>query len=175
MKKSFLCLALAALMIGAYSCSSDSNKAASETSSTETLKPVEPRLTPGQKNSKAGKEYIENLVKTDSTVKVTESGLAYKVIKEGQGAKPAKTNTVKVDYTGRHVDGKVFDSSNGAPIEFPLNGVIPGFSEGLMLMNKGAVYELYIPGELAYGEGGANGVFQPNELLIFEIELIDFK
>lgn len=175
MKKSILCLALASLMMGAYSCSNDANKAAKETSSTETLKPVEPRLTPGQKNSKEGKEYIQNLLKKDSTVKVTESGLAYKVIKEGSGEKPTMKNTVKVDYTGRRVDGKVFDASEGTPIEFPLDGVIPGFSEGLMLMNKGAIYELYIPGELAYGESGANGVFKPNELLIFEIELIDFK
>jgi FKBP-type peptidyl-prolyl cis-trans isomerase FkpA len=103
----------------------------------------------------------------------TASGLQYEVITEGSGAKPVASDTVRVHYEGRLLDGSVFDSSyeRGEPIEFPLYGVIPGWTEGLQLMSEGSTYNLYIPSELAYGEDGAS-VIPPNSTLIFKVELI---
>ena len=114
----------------------------------------------------------ENL-KTDKDVKQTASGLQYKVVKEGKGAKPKATDEVLVHYTGKLLDGTVFDSSvqRGEPISFPLNGVIAGWTEGLQLMREGSVYMLYIPSELAYGDGD-NGAIPAGSTLIFEVELI---
>lgn len=126
-------------------------------------------------NKEAGAAFLtEN--KAKEGVKTTESGLQYKVITEGTGASPKATDIVKVDYEGKLLDGKVFDSSyeRGQPVEFPLNQVIPGWTEGVQLMNKGAKYEFYIPGDLAYGEAGAPGI-EPNSTLIFTVELLDFK
>ena len=103
------------------------------------------------------------------------SGLQYKIIKEGTGAKPAKTDNVKCHYEGKLVDGKVFDSSikKGAPAEFPVNGVILGWQEALQLMPVGSKWELYIPYNLAYGERGRPGSIPPYSTLIFEIELLE--
>ncbi|MDR2942246.1 MAG: FKBP-type peptidyl-prolyl cis-trans isomerase [Treponema sp.] len=107
-----------------------------------------------------------------SGIITTPSGLQYEVIKEGNGKKPSATNIVKVNYEGRLVDGTIFDSSNHSPVEFPLNEVIKGWTEGLQLMSVGSKYKLYIPSELAYGAGRA-GTIPPNSVLIFEIELLD--
>lgn len=106
--------------------------------------------------------------------KTTLSGLKYIVIKEGSGNKPALTSNVKVHYAGTLVDGTEFDSSikRGTPIDFNLNQVIPGWTEGLQLMPEGSKYKFYIPSKLAYGERGAGGVIPPNSDLIFEVELI---
>ena len=109
-------------------------------------------------------------------VKKTDSGLMYKVITEGKGDKPKATDTVKVDYEGSLIDGTVFDSSykRGEAITFPLNGVIPGWTEGLQLMPVGSKYELYIPADLAYGPGGT-GPIPPNAALKFVVELHDIE
>lgn len=108
-------------------------------------------------------------------VMTTPSGLQYKVVTEGKGKKPTKENTVKVHYTGTLIDGTVFDSSvkRGEPIEFPLGGVIAGWTEGVQLMSVGSKYTFYIPSDLAYGPNGAGGTIGPNETLIFEVELLD--
>lgn len=109
-------------------------------------------------------------------VNVTASGLQYEVINEGQGPKPTATTQVTVHYHGTTIDGKIFDSSveRGQPATFGLNQVITGWTEGLQLMSKGAKYRFFIPSELAYGSRGAGNAIGPNEVLIFEVELINF-
>jgi peptidyl-prolyl cis-trans isomerase A (cyclophilin A) len=104
----------------------------------------------------------------------TSSGLRYQVIKEGTGNKPSATSNVKVHYTGSFLDGNIFDSSvqRGEPIDFGLNQVIPGWTEGVQLMKEGAKYKFYIPYQLAYGERGYPGAIPPKSDLIFEVELI---
>ena len=123
--------------------------------------------------NKAEAEKFLNENKTKSGVITTESGLQYQVITEGTGPKPKPENTVKVHYTGKYLDGTVFDSSveRGQPAEFPLNGVIPGFSEGVQLMPVGSKYIIWIPVELGYGTSRQE--IKPNSLLIFEVELLD--
>jgi len=123
-----------------------------------------------------GEQFLAENKKKEG-VMTTPSGLQYKVIKAGTGAKPTKENTVKVHYKGTLIDGKVFDSSydRGEPIEFPLGGVIAGWTEGLQLMPVGSKYMLYIPSNLAYGENGAGQSIGPNEALIFEVELLEIK
>ena len=109
-------------------------------------------------------------------MKTTASGLQYMVEKEGTGAKPKATDTVKVNYLGTKIDGTKFDSSydRGQPASFPLNGVIKGWSEGLQLMPVGSKYKLFVPADLAYGENGP-GQIGPNATLIFEVELLDIE
>ncbi|MGG7036559.1 MAG: peptidylprolyl isomerase [Flavobacterium sp.] len=106
--------------------------------------------------------------------KTTASGLKYIVIKEGTGNMPTAASNVKVHYTGMFLDGKVFDSSveRGEPIDFNLNQVIKGWTEGVQLMKEGAKYKFYIPYQLAYGERGAGNVIPPKSDLIFEVELL---
>lgn len=126
----------------------------------------------GEMNAKAGKEYLANNAKEEG-VKVTESGLQYLVVKEGNGKKPGPNNVVTVHYTGRLIDGTVFDSSveRGEPATFAVGQVIPGWVEGLQLMSEGSAYRLFIPSELAYGEHGT-GPIQPNSTLIFDVQLL---
>lgn len=125
-------------------------------------------------NAAAGKEYQE-IMRHKSGVVTLPSGLQYEIIKEGQGAKPKATDKVRVHYHGTLINGVVFDSSveRGEPAEFPLNAVIPGWTEILQLMPVGSKWRVVIPSELAYGSRGAGDVIRPNMTLIFEIELLD--
>ena len=129
----------------------------------------------GQANLVEGQKYLaENKVKEG--VKTTDSGLQYKVITMGEGSKPAATDTVKVHYKGKLLDGTEFDSSyaRNEPISFALNRVIPGWTEGVQLMPAGSKFIFYIAPELAYGEGGG-GPIPPNSTLVFEVELLDIE
>ena len=121
----------------------------------------------------SGKAYLAENAKKEG-VTVTESGLQYEVLQAADGAKPAATDTVKVHYTGTLVDGTKFDSSldRGEPAQFPLNRVIPGWTEGVQLMNVGSKFKFTIPSELAYGERDM-GVIKPNSVLVFEVELLE--
>jgi FKBP-type peptidyl-prolyl cis-trans isomerase len=127
----------------------------------------------GMANLAAGKAFLEGNGKK-AGVKTTASGLQYEIIKEGKGSKPKATDTVTVHYEGKLLSGKVFDSSiaRNQPATFPLNGVIKGWTEGLQLMGIGAKYRFFIPSELAYGPNGAGGSIGPNEVLVFEVELL---
>ena len=100
----------------------------------------------------------------------TPSGLQYQILRAGDGRRPAASDSVTVDYKGSLIDGKEFDSGKG--ISFPLDGVIPGWTEGLQLMKEGAKYRFFIPSALAYGESGMARVIPPNAVLIFEVDLV---
>jgi len=126
----------------------------------------------GQKNKEAGLAYLEENKKREG-VMVTESGIQYEVLTQGDGAKPVAEDTVKVHYHGTLIDGTVFDSSveRGEPTSFPLNRVIAGWTEGVQLMNVGSKYRFHIPSELAYG-ARATGKIQPHSTLVFDVELL---
>ena len=127
------------------------------------------------KNIEAGEKFLaEN--KTKSGVKTTPSGLQYEVITEGKGARPLATDTVEVNYAGTLLDGTEFDNSykRGAPITFPLNGVIRGWTEALQLMPVGSKYKLYVPYQLGYGMND-NGPIPGGSVLVFEVELLNIK
>lgn len=128
----------------------------------------------GEAAKRAGEEYLEKNA-ARSGVTVLPSGLQYEVVREGTGRKPKATDSVKCHYEGTLVDGTVFDSSRrrGEPAVFPLNGVIHGWTEGLQLMQEGAVYRFFIPYNLAYGENGAGASIPPYAALVFEVELIE--
>ena len=115
----------------------------------------------------------ENAAREEVTV--TESGLQYQVLAEGEGASPTLGDTVKVHYTGRLLDGTVFDSSvqRGEPATFPVSGVIAGWTEALQLMKPGTKFQVWIPSDLAYGERGTGRDIGPNETLTFEMELLE--
>lgn len=127
-------------------------------------------------NLERSREFLEENQARDG-VQVTDSGLQYEVLEEGEGAKPTESDTVVVHYEGSLMDGTVFDSSyeRDNPASLPLNGVISGWQEGLQLMSEGAKYKLYVPAELAYGEEGAGNRIGPNEALVFEVELLEVK
>lgn len=124
-------------------------------------------------NLNKAKEFLQKNSQ-QAGVKVTSSGLQYKELVAGTGISPKAEDTVEVHYTGKLIDGKVFDSSveRGQTIKFPLNQVIKGWTEGLQLMKEGGKAMLFIPPDLGYGDRGAGGVIGPNEALIFEVELI---
>ena len=120
-----------------------------------------------------GDKFLAENLKNEN-VKSTPSGLQYVVEKEGDGAQPTAEDEVTVHYTGKLLDGSVFDSSvsRGEPATFPLNRVIPGWTEGVQLMKEGAKYTFFIPSDLAYGPQGVQGVIPPHSTLIFVVELI---
>ena len=126
-------------------------------------------------NLKSGEAFLAENAKKDG-VTVTASGLQYRVITEGAGDAPKATDTVKVHYEGRLISGDVFDSSiaRGEPVSFPLNGVIPGWSEGVQLMKVGSKFEFTIPSALAYGPSGT-GPIPPNSVLVFDVELLEIN
>lgn len=124
----------------------------------------------------AGEKFLADNSKREGVV-VLPSGLQYQVLQAGEGEKPMAGATVTVHYRGMLTSGKEFDSSyaRGEPTSFSLDGVIPGFREGISQMNQGAKWKLFIPSSLGYGEVGAPGVIGPNETLIFEVELLSFE
>jgi FKBP-type peptidyl-prolyl cis-trans isomerase len=166
----------------------------------DSLKGVKPKLTPEELNqvnqelmqkhqasmlAKRAEEAKKNQTdgdaflaknKTKPGVKTTESGLQYEVIKEGTGPKPKATDTVKVEYVGTKIDGTQFDASadHGGSATFPLNNVIPGWTEGVQLMATGAKYKFYVPAKLGYGDNGP-GKIGPNAVLIFEVTLLGIE
>ena len=121
------------------------------------------------------KFLIDNLKNPE--IKMTSSGLQYIILKEGSGDHPKAESTVKVHYHGTTIEGKVFDSSvdRGEPIEFPLNQVIKGWTEGLQLMAVGSKFKFFIPQELAYGAQSPSPEIKPYSTLIFEVELLSFE
>ncbi|MBL6991222.1 MAG: FKBP-type peptidyl-prolyl cis-trans isomerase [Bacteriovoracaceae bacterium] len=130
----------------------------------------------GEVNLKEGAEFLAKNREVEGVVELT-SGLQYKVIKEGSGNTPSATSTVETHYEGTLINGTIFDSSykRGQTATFPVNGVIPGWTEALQLMKEGAVWELCIPSGLAYGANGAGADIGPNATLLFKIELIAVK
>ncbi|HCN04142.1 MAG TPA: hypothetical protein DIS79_00860 [Bacteroidetes bacterium] len=136
---------------------------------------MEEREKAGAESLKKGQAFLEKNKKNPG-VMTTPSGLQYRIDREGKGAKPQPTSTVKVHYKGTLLDGKTFDSSydRNEPVEFALNQVIKGWQEGVALMNVGAKYTLWIPAELGYGPQGT-GPIGPNEVLTFEVELLEIK
>ncbi|NQU06821.1 MAG: FKBP-type peptidyl-prolyl cis-trans isomerase [Calditrichaeota bacterium] len=130
----------------------------------------------GGKNIKEGEEFLAANKEKEGVI-TTASGLQYKVINEGTGRTPKSTDTVETHYSGTLIDGTEFDSSykRGQPATFPVSGVIPGWTEALLLMKEGAKWQLFIPSDLAYGERGAGGDIGSNATLIFDIELIAIK
>jgi FKBP-type peptidyl-prolyl cis-trans isomerase FklB len=130
----------------------------------------------GEKNKKEGEAFLA-ANKAKEGIKTTKSGLQYKVLVSGNGATPGPNDMVLAHYHGTFIDGKVFDSSvqRGEPIEFPVNGVIAGWTEALQLMKVGDKWQLFVPSELAYKEKGYGKDIGPNAVLIFEVELKDVK
>jgi len=136
----------------------------------------------GETNLKKGKEFLAKNAKKKG-IKTTKSGLQYEVVRAGTGAIPKKSSRVFTHYKGRLINGKVFDGSYkgdaptkaDSPIDFPVTGVIAGWTEALQLMKTGAHWRLYIPSELAYKERGSRGAIGPNEVLIFDIHLLKFE
>ncbi len=129
-----------------------------------------------EKNLTEGKAFLEENAKKEGVV-TTGSGLQYRILREGKGPKPSATDQVSVNYEGRLLNSDVFDSSydRGAPIDFPLNGVIRGWTEGLQLMSPGAKYRFFIPADLAYGDRGSPPKIKPGATLIFDVELLEIK
>jgi FKBP-type peptidyl-prolyl cis-trans isomerase len=128
----------------------------------------------GEKNLKEGEDFLA-ANKSKNGVVTLPSGLQYEIIKAGTGVKPTAEDQVKCHYHGTTIDGKVFDSSvdRGEPAVFPVNRVIPGWTEALQLMPVGSKWKLFIPAALAYGERGAGQDIKPNSTLIFEVELLE--
>lgn len=127
----------------------------------------------GEVNRKNGEAFLSENAKREG-IKVTESGLQYEVLESGKGDSPKASDNVEVHYTGKLIDGSVFDSSveRGVPASFGVTQVIPGWVEALQLMHEGDKWRLYIPSDLAYGPNGAGGVIGPNMTLIFDVELL---
>ena len=173
--KKFYLMALGALAVAATSCSTGTKSTDSD--STDSTKLVEETAVAAPQDSLAAiftNPDKKSEVATDSTYAVTESGLKYMIEREGKGVSPKATDEVTVHYEGKLVNGTVFDSSytRGEATTFPLNRVIPGWTEGLQLMKEGGKAVFYIPSDLAYGPAGAPPVIPPNADLIFTVELI---
>lgn len=130
----------------------------------------------GQMQSEAGRTFLEGNGERPG-VTTTASGLQYEIVRQGSGPRPGPTDVVSVHYRGSLVDGTEFDASdrNEGSVTFPLNQVIPGWTEGVQLMNVGSVYKLYVPGDLGYGARGAPPDIPPNATLVFELELVEIK
>ncbi|WP_423063715.1 FKBP-type peptidyl-prolyl cis-trans isomerase [Candidiatus Paracoxiella cheracis] len=130
----------------------------------------------GKQNAQKGAQFLA-VNKAKKGIVTTANGLQYKVLKAGHGSSPSLKDVVTVNYEGKLIDGKVFDSSyrRGKPATFPVNTVIKGWQEALTKMKPGAIWEIYIPAKLAYGMQGAPGVIGPNETLIFKVNLISVK
>ncbi|MEW6078597.1 MAG: FKBP-type peptidyl-prolyl cis-trans isomerase [Thermodesulfobacteriota bacterium] len=137
-------------------------------------KQMEERKVKGEANLAAGKAFLEKNAKKEG-VTTTASGLQYMVVTKGTGPIPAASDTVKVNYEGTTIDGKVFDSSykRNEPATFPVANVIPGWTEALQLMPVGSKYKLFIPTELAYGPQGMGQQIEPNATLVFDVELLE--
>lgn len=130
----------------------------------------------GEKNIKDGEAFLAANAKKPG-VKATASGLHYKVVKAGAGKSPGKTDKVKVHYHGTLIDGTVFDSSveRKEPVTFPVDQVIPGWTEALQMMKEGDKWQIVLPSKIAYGEQGAGGKIGPNSTLVFEVELLSIE
>ena len=130
----------------------------------------------GEKNQVEGKAFLTENAKKQG-VKTLPSGLQYKVVSEGAGKTPKKSDTVTVHYRGTLINGAEFDSSiaRGQPATFKVDGVIPGWTEALQMMKEGAKWQLFIPAELAYGERGAPPRIPPQSVLVFDVELISVQ
>ncbi|MGQ7815262.1 FKBP-type peptidyl-prolyl cis-trans isomerase [Metapseudomonas furukawaii] len=140
-------------------------------------KRAEERMTAlNAENAKAGKKFLDDNGKREGVV-TTASGLQYEIVKKAEGAQPKATDVVTVHYEGKLTDGTVFDSSiqRGSPIDLPVNGVIPGWVEGLQLMHVGEKVKLFIPAELAYGEQSPSPAIPANSVLVFDLELLGIK
>ena len=126
-----------------------------------------------KEKSAEGEAYLVDNAKRDE-VTVTESGLQYEVLATGEGEKPTAASTVRTHYHGTFINGDIFDSSvdRGQPAEFPIGGVIPGWTEALQLMTEGSKWRLYVPYNLAYGEQGSQGAIPPYSTLVFDVELL---
>lgn len=165
--------AAAVILIGMSSCKKNENNAETQN------QPVIENPSDPKEVDEAVAEYLDQLSPVDSTAKrtrtltTTPTGLKYRVVKEGTGKQPTADDEVEVNYEGRLLSGEVFDSSykRGEPAKFPLKGVIPGWTEGLQYMKEGAVYEFYIPYDIAYGPQG-RGEIPPKADLLFKVELI---
>lgn len=182
MKKIFLgIMACSALMIGMSACGNkaEANQDVQDTAA-EVVEEEALALPDSVYEDVALAAVLDQLTADNDTVKrptqiyVTPSGLKFRVVKEGTGKAPKAYNVVDVNYEGKLTDGKTFDSSyeRGQSIQFPLQNVIPGWTEGLQYMKEGGVYEFYIPSQLAYGERGAGADIAPNSDLLFKVELI---
>ena len=128
-------------------------------------------------NIAQGRAFLEENLNNDDVFE-TESGLQYRVLEEGDGPRPSASDQVEVHYSGTLISDEVFDSSyeRGEPVTFPLNRVIPGWTEGVQLMNVGSRYQFFIPADLAYGNNPPQGsIIPPGAVLIFEVELLDIK
>lgn len=136
------------------------------------MRQMEEQVAQAEVNKEHGRAYLEENLQ-NSDVSETESGLQYRVLEEGDGPSPAATDEVQVNYRGTLLNGEEFDSSP-EPVTFPLNRVIPGWTEGVQLMNVGSTYEFFIPSDLAYGDNPPPGsIIEPGSVLIFEVELLD--
>lgn len=143
----------------------------------QTLEKLQKKIKKAAKKNRQAAQKFLAANKNKSGVVTTKSGLQYKVIKKGTGSRPSKNSTVTVNYEGKLVNGKVFDSSyrRGRPATFSLKGVIKGWQEVIPMMKAGSTWMIYLPPKLAYGSRGAPGMIGPNEVLIFKVNLISVK
>jgi FKBP-type peptidyl-prolyl cis-trans isomerase len=137
------------------------------------IQPTNQQLPASSVRATEGAQFLATNATAEGVV-TTESGLQYRVVTEGDGPKPTASDTVTVHYTGKFLDGTTFDSSvdRGQPVSFPLDAVIPGWTEGLQLMPVGSTYEFWIPSDLAYGAAGRAPAIPPNATLYFQVQLL---